>query len=240
MFENYPKKRIELPKKFQEIYSCYHKTNRQGEGIASALSQKMESWMHIKVAEDVKVNKNKNTLEIGAGTLNQLKYESTQPYEIVEPFNELYNNSPYLDRVKTIYKDIDDVNINNRYDRITSVAAFEHISDLPEVIAKTCILLKERGVLRVAIPNEGSFIFRLGWRLTTGLAFRIKYKMDYGILMKYEHVNTADEIEEIIRYFFSSVKAGYFGISKKIALYRFYECSDQNTKRARDFLGVQK
>ncbi|NJK97317.1 MAG: class I SAM-dependent methyltransferase, partial [Bacteroidales bacterium] len=90
MFQNYPKKRPKLPKEYIEIYSSYHKGNREGKGIASFLSQKIESWMHRKVAKDVKKNSNKSTLEIGAGTLNQLKFEKAYYYEIVEPFKDLY------------------------------------------------------------------------------------------------------------------------------------------------------
>ena len=98
MFEDYPKKSTELPKEFREIYSEYHRRNREGETTASALSQKMERWLHRKIAEDVRETEDRCTLEIGAGTLNQLKHENSRPYDVVEPFSELYMNSPLKDR----------------------------------------------------------------------------------------------------------------------------------------------
>ena len=61
------------------------------------------------------------TLEIGAGTLNQLKYEQSSHYDIVEPFSELYKISIYHTN-KNIYNDIDEIDISQKYDRITSVA----------------------------------------------------------------------------------------------------------------------
>jgi hypothetical protein len=134
MFENYPKLRIELPVAFKNIYVEHYKKNREGQTSASSLSQKMEGWLHRKVAKDVIGNPNKSTLEIGAGTLNQLHYEQTAPYDIIEPFSELYVNSPLKSRVNRIFKDIDEIGEGERYDRITSIATFEHITDLPKVV----------------------------------------------------------------------------------------------------------
>jgi hypothetical protein len=182
---------------YRNIYNEMYKKNREGETTASSLSQKMESWLHKKIAKDLKNNKQKSTLEIGAGTLNQLKYENTSPYDIVEPFKALYQNSLYLPKIRNIYNDIDEIDMNAKYDRITSIATFKHVLDLPKVVAKSCLLLNEWGTLRVSIPNEGNFLWKLGWKMTTGLEFRIKSKLDYGIIMKYEHVNSADEIEKI-------------------------------------------
>lgn len=236
MFENYPKKRIKLPDRYKKIYSEHYKKNRDGETIASSLSQKMEAWMHKKVAADVINKRNVPTLEIGAGNLNQLKYEQTQPYDIVEPFKKLYINSPFKNKVNEIYSDIEEINHTKKYERITSIATFEHITDLPKVVAKSCILLTESGVLRVSIPNEGTFLWKLGWQLTTGLEFKIKYGLDYGILMKYEHINTADEIEQIIKYFYRKVKCSYLGINKHFALYRSYECIKPKLDLAMSYL----
>ena len=224
MFENYPKTRPILPPDFQLIYNEHYKSNRDGETTGASLAQKMETWLHKKVARDVKKENHKSTLEIGAGTLNQLKYEKNEPYDIIEPFTELYANSPYLPRIRNIYKDIDEIEISAKYDRITSIAAFEHILDLPKVVAKCAQLLNENGVLRVAVPNEGTILWKLGWKFTTGLEFKRKYGLDYEILMKYEHVNTADEIEKILNYFFKKCNCSCFGLGKEWAFYRFYEC----------------
>jgi 2-polyprenyl-3-methyl-5-hydroxy-6-metoxy-1,4-benzoquinol methylase len=236
MIDNYPKKRTELPKEFQAIYSEQYKKNREGQTHASFLSQKMEAWLHKMVAKDVKGINDKSTLEIGAGTLNQLKYEQTRPYDIVEPFIELYSHSRFINYIDDKYKDIDEISEFKKYDRITSIAAFEHITDLPKVVAKTCILLNEKGTLRVSIPNEGTFLWKLGWKLTTGLEFKLKYGLNYEILMKHEHVNTAQEIEQVLKFFYSKLKCSTFGINKKIALYRFYECSMPKIEIAKEYL----
>lgn len=236
MFKNYPKKRISLPKEYKDIYAQQYKKNREGKTTASSLSQKAESWMHRKVAQDVKGIDNKSTLEIGAGTLNQLKYEKTRPYDIVEPFIDLYQDSKHKSLLNDTYTDISEISEEKKYDRITSIATFEHITDLPKVVAKTCILLNPEGNLRISIPNEGSFLWKIGWMFTTGFEFKIKYGLDYGVIMKHEHVNTAKEIEEVLQYFYSIIKCYCFGINKKMALYRFYECSSPNIDNAKEYL----
>lgn len=236
MFENYPKQRIELPQQYAEIFEKQYKSNREGTSAASGLAQKMESWLHKKVAGDVSKMHSKKTLEIGAGTLNQLEYEESTHYDIVEPFKKLYSDSKYIGKINNFYENIDDIDLNNKYERITSIATFEHILNLPEVVAKSCLLLDEKGTLRTSIPNEGTFLWKLGWKLTTGIEFNLKYKLDYGTLMQYEHVNTAIEIENILNYFFEINKCKIFGISKNIGFYRFYESSRPKIEIAKDYL----
>lgn len=236
MFEDFPKKRTELPEEFKKIYASHYKKNRGGKTVATSLSQKMESWLHKKVAADSSEGKPLATLEIGAGTLNQLQYENNSPYDIIEPFKTLFENSPWLARVRNIYQDIDEVDLSNKYDRIISIATFEHIEDLPKVVAKSCLLLKQGGTLRVSIPNEGTFLWTLSWKLTTGLEYRLKYGLDYGILMKYEHVNTADQIEEVLAHFYGKLKCAVLGLSKGFAFYRFYECSEPRLDAANQYL----
>jgi len=236
MFENYPKKRIKLPEEILNVYNEHYKKNREGQTKASSLAQKMESWLHKKIASDVSPIHNKKTLEIGAGTLNQLKYEQSSHYDIIEPFTELFSDSRHLSKINKIYNDIDEIDLLEKYDRITSIATFEHITDLPKVVAKAAVLLSTKGTLRTSIPNEGTFLWELGWKFTTGLEFKLKYGLDYGILMKYEHVNSAREIEDILNYFFHRNSCSIFGLSKGIGLYRFYESKEPKVELAHEYL----
>lgn len=236
MFNNYPKVRKELPEEYRQIYVNQYKENREGDSTAAGLAQKMESWLHKKVAKDVQNDFNKKTLEIGAGTLNQLHHEKTKYYDAIEPFSELYTNSALLSRINNMYNDIDDIEMIQKYDRITSIATFEHITNLPTVVAKSCILLNAKGTLRTSIPNEGTSFWKLGWRMTTGLEFKMKHGLDYGVLMKYEHVNTADEIEQVLKYFYAKNKRSYFGIGKHLSLYRYYESSQPRVDLAEEYL----
>ena len=239
MFEQFPKKRSILPKRVQEIYTLHYKSNREGKTSASALAQRMESWMHRQVAKDLSISRSgeKTTLEIGAGTLNQLRFEpECGAYDIIEPFGKLYEDSPYLSRVRNIFTDIVEVPKDLEYDRITSVATFEHILNLPEVVARCGLLLRADGQMRIAIPSEGTLLWKLGWKLTTGLEFRIRYGIDYGLLMKYEHVNKAKEICDVMKYFFSEIESSVFGLTKTFSFYQFYICKKPVRDRCRGYI----
>jgi 2-polyprenyl-3-methyl-5-hydroxy-6-metoxy-1,4-benzoquinol methylase len=216
------KKRSKLPKEYQDIYVKQYKENRAGKSRASALAQWCEEWMHKQVALDA--DKKKETLEVGAGNMNHLAYELSGKYDIVEPFTELYEHSLMLSWARNEYRDIANVPRRKFYDRIISIATFEHILDLERVVKKTTKILRKDGVLRVAIPNEGCWLWTLGWTMTTGLEFWLRYRLKYSILMRHEHVNTADEIDVVLRKYYKSVKVRYFGIGKHFSLYRFYEC----------------
>lgn len=236
VFAKFPKQRPRLPEAYQAIYDDFYYRNREGQYATTSLSRKLESWLHLKVAEDVRKSGAKNTLEIGAGTLNQLKYEPEGArYDVVEPFVKLYENSPYRNRVDTFYADISEIPPGKQYDRILSVATFEHITNLPEVVARAALLLKSGGTLRTSIPNEGKWPWRLG-TMVTGAEFSARYHLNYQVIMRHEHVNTADEIESILDYFFAKNHHSVFGLNKTLALYRFYESYEPKVNRAQEFL----
>jgi hypothetical protein len=235
MFEEYPKVQPELPQAYQDIYDQHYKDNRQGKTQASKLTMWLEGWLHKKVAADLNGRKDIKTLEIGAGTLNQLDFEHTSPYDIVEPYEALYSDSPNLPKVRNVYRDISDIK-GETYDRITNIAVFEHVLDLPAVVARAGMLLNEGGSLRVSIPNEGTILWKLGWVFTSGWEFKRKFGLKYSTLLYYEHCNKAREIEEVLKYFFDDSKCKVLGVSKGLAFYRFYECKKPNLERCREYV----
>ena len=204
----------------------------------------MESWMHFQVADDVGKNAMdiEPTLEIGAGTLNHLSFENHgQPYDVIEPNEELLTAFfQRRGRIRSFYKDIFQIQGKEVYKRIISIATFEHLTDLPMVVAKAGVLMKNDGVLRVAIPNEGSLLWKLGYSLTNGIEFKIKHKLDYQKIMQHEHVNTAGQIEQVLEYFFSLTRCKVMGITKRICFYRFYICKAPRIERCWAFLKERK
>lgn len=245
MFERFPKTRPPLPPAIAAIYAEHYKANREGRTTASSMAQRAEAWLHRKVAADLAGRRAGDggpaptTLEIGAGTLNQLPYEpELGPYDVVEPFAQLYAGSPRLARVRRIYGDIAEIPEGQRYDRITSVATFEHLTALPAVVARAGLLLAAGGVLRTAIPSEGTFLWTLGWKMTTGLEFRLRHGLDYGLLLRHEHVNDAAEIEEVLRHFFAENVASAFGLGRRVSLYQFFASRAPRLDRCAAYLGA--
>jgi hypothetical protein len=221
LLARFPKTRPPLSPQLEAIYVRQYQENRTGGSRAASVAQRLEAWMHRRVAADVQDGA-RDTLELGAGTLNQLAYEPAGgAYDIVEPFRELFEDAPGRDRVRDVFADIADVPAGRRYQRITSVAALEHICDLPVALARAARLLTPDGAFRAAIPAEGGLLWTLGWRMTTGLEFRLRHGLDYGELMSHEHVNTAAEIERLVGEVFGEVRIESFGLGRQLSLYRF-------------------
>lgn len=232
LLKAFPKKRKPLPEEYQKIYEKHYSENRNAKTTASKATAFMESWGHKNVAKTAGKVKLGGTLEIGAGTLNQFRFErKTGRYDIIEPYKALYENSKYRFLVDHAYKDISDIPMSEKYDRITSVYCFEHILDLPNVVRKGAILLSDKGVFSIAIPNEGRILWKFAYQNTSGREFKRRFGLDYDVMMHYEHVNTADEIEILLRYYFKKVDMKLFGLGRNFSFYRYFCCSNPNLSR---------
>jgi SAM-dependent methyltransferase len=226
LFGKFPKKRDALPEEYERAFSVYYKNNRKGATLVTSFSSRLESWMHRQAAGCI-VKKDQKVLEIGAGTLNHVPYESQySTYDIVEPCKNFYQDSVLIKNLNRIYSDVLEIDEQDKYDKIISIATFEHVLNLPQLVAKIGVLLARGGKLCFSIPNEGTLLWRWGYTLTTGIEFKIKYGLKYSIIMNYEHVNTAHEIKEIAEYFFQNVKIKNFGLNPTLAFYQYYECDE--------------
>ena len=195
--------------------------------------------MHLQVAADVRGREEDvSTLEIGAGTLNHLDYEKNiRTLDVVEPGEDFLDAFPQRrSRVRHCYRDVFQIRDKKIYQRVISIATFEHLTDLPMVVAKAGMLLNDAGSLRVAIPNEGGVLWKLGYRLTNGIEFRLRHGLDYDLIMRHEHVNTAPEIESALRFFFADISCRVFGLTRRLSLYRFYACGRPDRERCAAFL----
>ena len=200
LIASYPRSRPELPLAQAESYVEHYRSNRAGKRGVSRIVANLEAWMHRRVAQGAAGG---SVLEIGAGSLNHVPYQADAAvYDAVEPFRELWEDSPYRARVRRIYADLAEVPSTQRYDCILSVAVLEHLTELPFVLARAGLLLGPDGSFRAGFPSEGGMLWGLAWRLTTGVEYRIKRGLDYGAIMRHEHVNTAAEILALLEYFY--------------------------------------
>lgn len=228
ILNSYPKKRFPLDAELKPIYKEIYKNNRDGLGIGNKISQILESWQHKIVEKRAKLIPSQSTLEIGAGNFNHLKYlSSIDNYEAVEPNSWFYKNDQTI-RDIIIYKDLNDIPKNKSYQRIFSINVLEHIEDLPNLVHKSYKLLNKGGLFQAAIPCEGELSWYLGWRLGTGIPFYLKYKKDWGKMIKHEHINNLKEIKYIINYYFRNVKVirsslPFFFKTKHSSFYAYIE-----------------
>jgi hypothetical protein len=214
----YPRTRPPLSQINIEHYETEYEKNRTGSGPIFALSAKFEEWMHKKIAQRRSKSPgliNHPALELGAGGLNHVKFESDDfPYDALEPLDELCRQSEKFPRINNLFDSfgaLAEIENKETYARIFSTAVLEHLVDLPWVIAQSARLLSRKGsIFQAAIPSEGGFAWGFSWRTTTGLRYRLKTGGSYSSLMRHEHVNSASEIENIVRFFFTDVRIKRF------------------------------
>lgn len=240
ILEKFPKKRPPLPDEHIGIAEDYYKKNRDGETSATYFSSRLEGWMHYKVAQDnLDEHAERSTLEIGAGTFNHLSYEQNhENYDAVEPYRAFYHNQPGLDKIRNHYLDVADIPLDVSYDRIISIATFEHIETLPQVVARAVLHMKETGCMRVAIPSEGSIMWYLGWRFTTGLEYYLKYRLNYKYFLQHEHVNTWKDVSALLDCFFEDIQWHSLGLSRGLSFYQVYICKKPNYALAKQILDM--
>ncbi len=233
LLASYPRQRPPLTARHKKVYLEEYIRNRQAAGGLSKLVAHLESWMHRSVA-----GSSDEVLEIGAGTLNHLFYEQLPlSYDVVEPVHDFYQGVQAKTLVRRFYDDISEIAADIFYDRIVSVAVLEHLTDLPRIIAQSCLLLRPGGVFAAGIPTEGGFLWGLGWRMTTGVAYRLRTGLDAGIVMRHEHVNKAKEILAIIEYFFAEVTIEYFPLPTfHLSFYTTIKASQPHIERCHSYL----
>ena len=103
LISTYPRRRPPMSPEMTDVFEDIYKKNRQRDNWVNNLSKHLEAWMHRRVAK----LSGRKVLEIGAGPLNHLKYETNRDtYDIIEPFTAMYENHPDLEKIGSIYSDI--------------------------------------------------------------------------------------------------------------------------------------
>jgi len=238
LLASFPREREPLTPAHEACYVEEYHANRLGRGALFSVTAALESWMHRKVAAHASGN---SILELGAGTLNHVPFESSSvPYDVVEPFRAFWEDSPYRSRIHSFYDDISEVPEQRRYDRIIAIAVLEHLVDLPNVVARVGTLLTSEGRFQVGIPTEGGALWGLAWRCTTGIAYRLRTGLSYANVMRHEHVNNANEIGRVLRYFFGEVKLSRFPLpAYHLSFYTFIDVGRVRRDRCLDFISVR-
>ena len=233
LIKKYPKKRGILPEPLKKIFDGFYLSNRE-----NLFLQLVRRWLH-----SIMNDKEKEfiTLEIGAGTLNHLKYEKINKYDIIEPKKFLYSNSDNLKHINQAFDKIDQCK-DNYYDRIISIAVLEHLTDLPRYLYESSKKMKENGYQQHSIPCEGYPMWNITWFLISGITFRLKYGYSFKYIQKHEHVNNFDEIHSLIKFFYKDVKVrfSYPFYNKYLSLYSNIKFSNPNQENIEKYLDYIK
>ena len=166
-----------------------------------------------------------NTLEIGAGSGEHLKYELLNKkqkanYVAVDirknMVAELHNRFP---EIKAIVGDCQ-MRLNfedDHFDRILDIHVLEHLPNLPAAIREMHRLCnKDKGVLSIVIPCEGSLAYSIARKISAQRIFEKRYKQSYNWFIEREHINIPSEILQELAPYFTLVSTSYFPIPVKL------------------------
>ena len=168
----------------------------------------------------VKQECNTNVLEIGGGAkfhLDWLDGSRIESYTVSERRRVLEASSRHrTPNEKVVFHYVDEdpayAELNRKYSRIVASHVLEHIPDPEAVILKWSSMLDDDGVISVAIPCDPGW----AWR-TLQLITSSKVKKVHGItarerdlLVSREHINAAQPLLRIFRYYFENLKVVWF------------------------------
>ncbi len=239
LLNKFPKRRTQLSKPLKKIFDIEYKKNR-----TNFLTQLSESWLHFAIKGRLS-NLNLSTLEVGAGTLNHLKYESKnnlKNYNIIEPKKFLFKNNKLKSCVANVYKDFNKLPKNN-FDRIISCAVLEHLEDLPMFLAKTGLAMKKNSYQSHSIPCEGYPVWKITWDIISGIPFKLRTGFNFSEIQNHEHINNHDEILCLIKYFYKKCDITYSYPSfftPYLSLYANLTFSKPNMSIIKKFLKYEK
>ena len=102
---------------------------------------------------------------------------------------------------------------NDYFDRINAIHILEHLSDLPSCIDEIHRLIKKDGLFQVVIPCDPGFFYQICRNISAKRIFEKKYKKNYDDFIKREHINSPQEIINIIEEKFKNVDRKFFPLS---------------------------
>lgn len=162
------------------------------------------------------------TLEIGAGLGEHSKFENLkdQDYfqlEYREELCRILRQKFPQDRVFHGDIELSQPWPDQFFDRIVAIHVLEHLKNLPAAIFEIRRLLAKDGFFDVVLPCEGKLSYLIARKISAERVFKKNFGMDYGPIIKNEHVNNYDEILLLLKKYFRVVSTDYFPLKVPVA-----------------------
>jgi ubiquinone/menaquinone biosynthesis C-methylase UbiE len=147
-------------------------------------------------------------LEVGGGGHSHLPYvaHSFDHYVIVDVDPRMLRAAASVaaaERVPTIA--VADARrlpyADGTFDRLVSVYSLEHLNDPHLALKEWARVVRDDGVISIAVPTEGGLAWAAGRYVSTRRTYR-RLGYDYDYIVAREHVNTCARLVALIRHYF--------------------------------------
>ena len=227
--KNFPKNIPEISIEDRNIFDDFMKVWHQELSTKKKFNL-IENFNHNYCAKSNFLSKYKkkiNTLELGCGIGTHIKYENlkTQNYFVADiRSNMLKEIKKRNSEVNIIECDIQKkMNFESKYfDRIHAIHVLEHLPNLPACIDEVDRLLDDNGIFQIVIPCDPGFFYEICRKFSAKRIFEKKYKKNYDIFIKREHINTPEEIIGLINEKFKLKERKFFPF--KLPIINFNLC----------------
>lgn len=177
---------------------------------------------HVLMERGISPDQNRRVLEVGGGAMPHYAWMDVSKTETMTVSDDLKaHQKPLADlqtklpssidlRLHDFTKDPSFSTVGDNFTRILASHVLEHIPDPEGAIRLWASLLAPDGVMSLAIPCDPGWFWRFGqvWSHKSNhpkLTFE-----EYDLLLSREHLNSAQRLLKILRYYFGSVRTVWF------------------------------
>jgi hypothetical protein len=100
------------------------------------------------------------------------------------------------------------------FDRVPAIHVLEHLANLPAALREISGVMRKSVRFSVVFPCVGGWAYSLGRRVTTQRTFEKRYRMPYGWMIRYEHINKAQEVVDELKKVFRVVDRTFYPIGQ--------------------------
>jgi SAM-dependent methyltransferase len=160
-----------------------------------------------------------NTLEIGCGDGEHLKYEGRDKWEDGNYYavdirkNVLDVLSKKYEKVNCVLGDCQQPLgfEEGFFNRVLAIHVLEHLPNLPAALFEIHRLLnKKNGIFQVVLPCEGGLAYTIARKISSERLFKKRYGISYDWYMESEHINSIDEVQYELSKLFAVTDRTYF------------------------------
>jgi len=203
------------------------------DSLYSGASGVLMRGSHRLMEKGISAAQNERVLEIGGGAMPHIYWmdsSNTKLYTVSDKISfhrkkleKLKSDLPSQAELKLHDFDKDPAldNVGSEFTRIIASHVLEHIPDPEGALVTWFSKLARKGVLSIAIPCDPGW----AWRLGQFIAYRGYCKeadwnlsfTEYDLIMSREHVNSADRLLKILRYYCRKPEIRWFPMIAPVA-----------------------